>query len=352
MSSVASIRPSAALRSLGVAYVLSAVVVTAAHLGTGWPSAGAVALTPDLLARGKVWLLATSAFLVDSESLLSASLALLALAASVVYLRGSRRFLWAALAGHLGATVIVYAGIGILLLAHVGGVRSLLDEPDYGTSCVWTGVLGAAAVQAWRDRRRAVRIAVPLAALAAVGALTWTSDGLALPEHLLAFVLGALVVLSLRGSANREVTEHRRLVRLAVELVRARGQLERHRLRAHVGNGREVLREAVRPVEREAVDGRVVVNDEGVAPGGQRLDRLSALRERDLEGPVRPRRADQLRARGSSEGSRGGDERDGEHGREGCGERVTTLHGSSVRRWLRASSTAAARRAVSRSLAP
>jgi membrane associated rhomboid family serine protease len=179
--------------------VLCVAGLTAAHLAAGWPSAQAVALTPDLLARGKVWLLATSAFLVDSETLLGASLSLLALAVCVAYLRGSRLFLSAALAGHVGSTLIVYAGLGIIQLARVGGLQALVDQSDYGTSCVWTGALGAAAVQARQDRRRGIRIAVPLAAVLAVGALTGSSDGLALPEHLVAFVLGALVVVAARS---------------------------------------------------------------------------------------------------------------------------------------------------------
>ena len=124
---------------------------------------------------------------------------------------------------------------------------------------------------------------------------------------------------------NREVAEHGCFVCGAVVLVLARLQLDRHRPPLEA-NGREVFGEAMWPVQREAVDGRVVMDYEGVASRGQRLDAVAALGKGDFERSVNPRRADQIRARRRTEASGSHYERGNECSRKGCNKRVTTIH--------------------------
>jgi hypothetical protein len=67
---------------------------------------------------------------------------------------------------------------------------------------VWAGALGAVAAGAWGARGRSPRaMLVALGSVALLTALTAFSSGLAQIEHVLAFVLGGLVIVA---------TDHRR----------------------------------------------------------------------------------------------------------------------------------------------
>src|SRR5204863_7434114 len=82
-------------------------------------------------------------------------LAGLALAAGVlVARRGPVAFWRAAVGGHVGATVIAYAGVGVLWLVTRETVEGIVHDPDYGVSAVWLAVLGAIAASVWSDTRR------------------------------------------------------------------------------------------------------------------------------------------------------------------------------------------------------
>lgn len=178
-------------------YVAAVSAVAVSRAVGGVPPIGDVALTPDRLAEGRVYLLLTSAFVVQGP-VVPQLLLVGGLAAAVVRVRGSRAFWGAALLGHVGATLLVYGGVALLYLEDAGWVERLLDEPDYGISCVWAGALGVAAALCWRARGgRAAAVAV----VALVAVLSAFSDGLALPEHVVAFCLGAL--LGLRRSRGR-----------------------------------------------------------------------------------------------------------------------------------------------------
>jgi hypothetical protein len=191
------------LRNRGIvlvgAYLLVVTTLTIGH-GFGWPAIHQVALTPRFFAEGKLWLLAASGFLADTNSTEALMLSITGIAVLAIYLRSTRRFVHAAVFGHVGATVLTYAGIGVLLLAHVDAMAGVVDEPDYGISCVFAGALGAAAVQGWREPRRLTRIAVTSGTAFALAAMTVTATGLALPEHIIAFLLGGVVVASDRSS--------------------------------------------------------------------------------------------------------------------------------------------------------
>jgi membrane associated rhomboid family serine protease len=178
---------------LAALYVASVAIVTALHAATGLPAAASLALTPDRLARGELWELVTSAFLVAGPPV-SQLLVLAVLAAVVIRRRGARTFWTVAIVAHVGSTLATYAGVGLLSLAHVRAVEPLLDQADYGISCVWTGALGAVLVDELAAGGRARRGAVALAAAALLSMLSAFSSGLALPEHVLAFLIGAALV--------------------------------------------------------------------------------------------------------------------------------------------------------------
>lgn len=143
-------------RSAGVASVAAYVAAVAAceiaRRLTGFPEPSDVAVSPAALAAGKLWLLFTSAFLVSGPPL--AELAGLTLAAVLLVRRAGPAAFWrAAIAGHVGATLIVYAGVGVLWLADRGAVAGVVDDRDFGVSGVWLGVLGALFAIAWRSPR-------------------------------------------------------------------------------------------------------------------------------------------------------------------------------------------------------
>jgi len=69
----------------------------------------------------------------------------------------------------------------------------------------------------------------------------------------------------------------------AVVLVLARLQLDQRGLRPNEGNLGEIVRKAVRPVEREGMDRRLVADDELVITVRERLHHLAALRQGDVE---------------------------------------------------------------------
>jgi hypothetical protein len=160
---------------------------------------GALAFSPDDLVTGRLWLLPLSGLIVDGTSW--NQLALLAeIAAALVVLAGARTFWRAAIAGHVGSTLIAYALLGVLALTDPSSVGDLFRDPDYGVSCVWAGCVGAlAVVAARRCSTWPARVAVagfasaPLISLVHGGFVT--SSGtvhLATIEHALAFGLGML----------------------------------------------------------------------------------------------------------------------------------------------------------------
>jgi hypothetical protein len=185
-------------RRAGVAGALASPVVLAAialarHAGLSI-TARDVASSPAGVASGKVWSLVTSALVVAGPPLPQVlEVAVLAVAASVLV--GPAFFWSAAVAGHIGATLVAYAGIGVLWLVARGDVDDIVHAPDYGISCASVGVLGALVAAA--PLPRAARTA-SLAGLIGFAAAVVVSDDLAAWEHLIAFALGCAVGLRSR----------------------------------------------------------------------------------------------------------------------------------------------------------
>src|SRR5438552_2290287 len=98
--------------------------------------------------------------------------------------------------------------------------------------------------------------------------------------------------------SDGEMAEHRRFVRGAVVLVLSLPQVDRDSLCALERHGREVLREAVWPIEGEAMQRRTVVDHELVRARLQSLHSLAGrVAQCDLERVVDSRVPDQLPGR-------------------------------------------------------
>jgi hypothetical protein len=179
---------------------VAVAVCEAGRHAFGFPEPEDVALTPAALADGKVWLLVTSALLVSGPAVLE--LAGVSLSAALLVRRESAAAFWrAAVAGHVGGTLIAYAGVGLLWLADRTTVDGIVNNRDFGVSAVWLGVLGALFASAWRPRGgprgQYEHVVMILCATGAViGAVFFPP--LSGAEHALAFLAGAAVQLAWR----------------------------------------------------------------------------------------------------------------------------------------------------------
>lgn len=171
-----------------VAYLLAVVAIEAARAGGVGPSAQDLASSPAGVAAGRVWELFTSGLVVAGDPVVQLAAAA-PVVALVVLVLGPAVFWRAALAGHVGATLVAYAGIGVWWLLAGSDVDAVIDAPDYGISAVWAAALGAL-LAGTRQRSGVVRwLAVGATAVFVV--LIPFSRDLAGVEHLLAFALGA-----------------------------------------------------------------------------------------------------------------------------------------------------------------
>jgi hypothetical protein len=165
--------------------------------------------TPEAIAHFKVWLLVTSAFVVSGPSVLE--LLGLTIATALLVHRLSAGSFWAvAITGHVAATVVAYAGVGVLWLATRKSVENVVDRPDYGVSAVWMAVLGAlliTSIRAWRAGRATAFDRLVIVACLAAAVIGFVSFALLSgAEHLLAFVAGMLVAeLVIRGRKRPEL---------------------------------------------------------------------------------------------------------------------------------------------------
>jgi hypothetical protein len=187
-------RPSPASLAAGLwlGVVAALAVVRAA---TGWDAPDALAGSPETLAHGAVWLLGTSGLIVQGW-VPAAQIAGTAVLVWVVVRRlGGRVFWLAALAAHVGATLVTYTGIAVAWLADPRDVRPLVATPDYGISAVAAGCLGVVAVAGALGALPRGRLAAALGSAALLGFLVLIpADGeLYDVEHLLALLAGATV---------------------------------------------------------------------------------------------------------------------------------------------------------------
>ncbi len=171
------------------AYVAALVIVALDHSIRG-PK---LASSPAGVANGRVVSLLTSGLAIDGPAWPQIAVLAVVLFAALRQL-GAVRLWAAALAAHVGATLLAYIVVWLAQMIDRPLAGPMTHAPDYGISVVLTGELGALAA---RTRRRGavaagtVLLAAPAAAAVAV---TGTIDPFALSdiEHALGFALGAL----------------------------------------------------------------------------------------------------------------------------------------------------------------
>ena len=179
---------------------LAAVTVIAVTRSTGeGPRLPDFASTPDRIVHWQWWTLLSSAMPVGRYPLLE--IAGMAGAMYGVWRVAGIAAVWiAGLAAHLGATLVVYAGMGGLWLADHGSVEKYLDRPDYGISAIWLGQLGFLTAALWpRNRRLAAGVGV--ASLAVSAALGPVAGEVATAEHFVAYAIGAALPIIFRDAS-------------------------------------------------------------------------------------------------------------------------------------------------------
>jgi hypothetical protein len=199
-------RSSQALLALAGAYFAALVAVALLRATVGAPHVADVASSPDAIAHGRIWTLATSALIVSGPPALEIP-GVAVVAALLIRRHGPATFWRAALAGHIGSAVLAYAIVGIVAASGAHLAHHVLHTPDYGVSCVWGGVIGALGVSFVRRlRRRGQRLALRIVAASYVtlGLLALViGSPLLRAEHILAVLLGAVVMLrATRAQAN------------------------------------------------------------------------------------------------------------------------------------------------------
>ena len=189
-------RTGAALAAGYLATVSAIAVARSAGVG---PHLADVASSPASVLSGQLWRLVTSGFVVAGEPVVQLVAATVVVVMALAAL-GPGAFWRAALAGHVGATLLAYAGVAVLWVVARGDVDGVVHAPDYGISCVWAGAVGLLAGAAVGGRRRATVLCAAVAAAPFV-LVVGIGDGLAGAEHALALVLGAVVGVRTRPHA-------------------------------------------------------------------------------------------------------------------------------------------------------
>lgn len=181
------------------------VSVAAIAVSRGADTVRDLACAPAALAAGKVWTLASSALIIQGPPVPQLVMTAL-LCAVLVRACGGAAFWRVAVAGHVGSTLVAYAGIGLVYLLARSTAAGVVHAPDYGISAVWAAAFGALAVVAARRGGRPRLTALWSAAVLFLFVVLVPLDGeLADVEHLLAFVIGA-GVMALRGRSGDVAT--------------------------------------------------------------------------------------------------------------------------------------------------
>jgi hypothetical protein len=165
-----------------------------------------VATSPRAVAEARVWSLVTSGLLVQSPlfwSLVSFAL----LGALTLRVCGAATLWTAAVAGHIGSTLSVYALLASARTVDGDLFQVVQRAPDYGVSAISAAWLGAVACGSWQARDRTFRGKLATAlAVVAVALFGWTLrrhlNVLDL-EHVIAFGIGVLVSVRLATTYAR-----------------------------------------------------------------------------------------------------------------------------------------------------
>lgn len=194
-------------RAATVGIWLAAVAAVAAVRVTdpGAISVHVLACSPDAITDGRLWTLATSGLIVAGPPVPQLIMTTL-VAVTIVRLAGPGLWWLSAIAGHVGATFIAYAGIAAVHAMDPTTAASVIRAPDYGISAVWAATTGTVLVLLHRaGARPRLTATCTFALLGAFVALVGLDGELADVEHLLAFVIGIAVVV-VRSPSGRLAT--------------------------------------------------------------------------------------------------------------------------------------------------
>ena len=188
------------LRRLPAAYFSTVAAIAMLRSVAGVPTVGQLGLTPDRLAAGKVWLLFTSAFVVNGPALLELAAFGATLLVASHALDGKFFALIAPLC-HVGGTLLTYAALAVFT-GDTDGTHN--PAIDYGLSAIWLGLLGAVLVAYMPAARAGMRPARVIAGICTASAVVGVAlfPLLSACEHGFGFALGA-VVASLQPSSKR-----------------------------------------------------------------------------------------------------------------------------------------------------
>ncbi len=191
----------------GTVFVVVVAVLTFAARDHEIPMAPFVASAAKI-ASGQLWVLPASALIVDRP--VGIGLAAFAVLA-VVTLRccGPRVFWLAAIAGHVGSALTVYAIIGAARLVDPHLFTNALVSADFGVSAMQGAWVGAIAATAWlgagRDGRLRASVAAGVCVVAAVAWWLHPDPSILTTEHVFAFFIGCGIVAAPRLATARSV---------------------------------------------------------------------------------------------------------------------------------------------------
>ena len=158
---------------------------------------GIFAASAAKVAVGKIWLLPASALVVDRPVYLGL-VAFGVLGFAALRVCGTRVFWVAAVLGHIGSTLAVYAIIGVVRLTDPDLFASAFVRRDFGVSAMQGAWVGAIAATAWISAGVDVRargwVVAGVCALAVVAWWLHPDPSILTTEHLFAFCVGWCVV--------------------------------------------------------------------------------------------------------------------------------------------------------------
>ena len=162
---------------------------------TGHPDWETLTSSADAVAHGRVWVLLSSGLVIDGDPWLQWAVLGAVMIFALVRLGAGR--MWACgLSAHVGSALLAYAGLGVIYA--IDPSQTDPDEPDYGVSVLFAGLLGALATSG--TRRQAALIAIVSLAGFSIG--LQDASWLANAEHVLGFAIGALLNLELDRRAR------------------------------------------------------------------------------------------------------------------------------------------------------
>jgi hypothetical protein len=157
----------------------------------------AFAASAAKVSGGQVWLLPASGLVVDRPVYVGlVAFGILGFAAFGIC--GTRVFWVAAVVGHIGSTLAVYAIIGASRQSDPDAFASAFTRRDYGVSAMQGAWVGAVAATAWgragTDSRARALVAAGVCGLGGIAWWLHPDPSILTTEHLFAFLIGCLVV--------------------------------------------------------------------------------------------------------------------------------------------------------------